>query len=25
MKRLLKTLALAAGQILGRLIYSGPR
>jgi len=25
MKRLVKTLALAAGQILGRLIYSGPR
>jgi len=25
MKRLLKTLALAAGQILGRLIYTGPR
>jgi len=25
MKRILKTLALAAGQILGRLIYSGPR
>jgi len=25
MKRIFKTLALAAGQILGRLIYSGPR